>query len=374
MGPLLLVWSPRRRPLLANVLLLPTGGQMRYAKYKGIKGRGDSATEILRRRPLAQSVLPAPFQVHNLLFGVRGEPPQVTPALHCHFCMPRRGGTAPPPTAKSRILTPIRWEENSHRSLLLPPRRVRAVSSSAPTFYQYFFTALGPARVAIRLVTFRPGLTARADAGPSPTALQPDDSVNAEEGSGLPLFTGSPRFPGLEDREVLPLSLAVLCSLLLRPLPASLPPGDSGPPPPTPGVSPRDRYQRHPWRSTVAARCSPCLAATRVPGADVSAGAEESSGWAPLTGSPHCLGPGGREAPLLSPPVLCSPLLRLRCWLQMSRDHSCWPQGGPRETGISVLRGAPQPQATIHGASRLPESPARSRGLRTRHQRRAFQV
>ncbi|KAJ1173380.1 hypothetical protein NDU88_005216 [Pleurodeles waltl] len=120
--------------------------------------------------------------------------------------------------------------------------------------------------------------------GPATPLTSFDFLADSEEGSGLPPFTGSPCFLGLEHREALPLSLTVRRSPLLHPLPASLSPGDSGPPPPAPGGSLRNRYRTPPWCLRAAARGSPHLAANRVPGANVSADAEEGSGWAPLTG------------------------------------------------------------------------------------------
>ncbi|KAJ1138030.1 hypothetical protein NDU88_004421 [Pleurodeles waltl] len=100
--------------------------------------------------------------------------------------------------------------------------------------------------------------------GPATPLSNIDVSVTAEKDPGSPPFTGSPRFHCLENREALPISLAVLRSPLLRSFPLSS--GSSGPLLLAPEGPPRSKYRRPPWRLPAAARSTPRLAATRVPG------------------------------------------------------------------------------------------------------------
>ncbi|KAJ1158368.1 hypothetical protein NDU88_011059 [Pleurodeles waltl] len=106
--------------------------------------------------------------------------------------------------------------------------------------------------------------------------------------------------------------------------------------------------------------------ATLLSSVDALVTAEKGPGSPSFTGSPrfHCH--EGRAVLPVSLTVLRSPLLRAFLFSSAGSGPLLLAPGGPREASISALRGASRPQPTARHASRLPESPARSRGLRAR--------
>ncbi|KAJ1130377.1 hypothetical protein NDU88_008730 [Pleurodeles waltl] len=266
MGPLLLTRSACRSPLLADILLFPTVGRELKAKSKNARAPRDEGTALQRssaRGPRGRSALLDHSQGRIPLFRVRGSPlrsPQSSAATSVCY-----GGGAQYHSLRPGPRPPLQsiGREDSHRTLPLPPRRVRAISSSAPDFHGFLLTAPGPAGAPSGLPplglvsppwpryhpTFLPFRPLQSPATPLSSV---DVSAGAEKGSGWPPFTGSLRFLCLEDREALPLSPVVLRSSLLFSLPVSLSSGDSGTLLLAPGGSSRSRYRRPPWRLTAA--------------------------------------------------------------------------------------------------------------------------